>query len=121
MSCLPPRLIENGPPVETPGTLLIPVLEWVVSSLMLFYFLVSVALIVTTDWAPAANLQQALQETNPDESSFCPPSICSPTMANVTAALVKHDDMITDTQYLMVQLDTAIIIIAHSVKPRTST
>ena len=58
--------------------MLIPILEWVVAGLMLLYFLAGAALIVTTDWDPKADLQQALAETNPDGSSRCPPSLCTP-------------------------------------------
>jgi len=85
---------------ETPGTMLIPILEWVVAGLMLLYFLAGAALIVTTDWDPKADLQQALAETNPDGSSRCPPSLCTPPVRTVTAALSDPLDS-KDQQHLM--------------------
>ena len=57
--------------------------------------------ILTTDWDPKADLREALTETNPDQSAFCPPSVCSPTVMNGTEALEpsKHDA--ADAQTLM--------------------
>jgi hypothetical protein len=81
-----------------PTTLFIPILEWLVSFLMLFYFLVAAALIVTTDWDPTADLKDALQTTNADDSSFCPPSICPPTKANVTTVEGGHQDATDNVQ-----------------------
>lgn len=77
---------------ETPGTMLIPIIEQLCAAGVLLFFLVSSALILTSDWNPTADLQEALAQTNADGSSYCPASICKPDVMNVTSAASVSDD-----------------------------
>jgi hypothetical protein len=91
---------------ESTGTILIPFIQWIFGFGLWVYFLVGAALIITTDWDPDADLQEALKNTNLDQTSKCPASLCRPDIMNVTAGLTSHSEKATDSQYVMLAFYT---------------